>query len=174
MKTALNNVVLPTLFNVVNNIVQHCWAWISLRSGVTMLNNIVDNIEQCRQHNIVQGCFHQAWTGCAFLRVYYTICKEICLRESTNFYFCAFWAIEEMNKCVPISMYFDSMGRCPSYYFLVRQFRGDHCSCFVALNEINIRSTNTVYSSSSSSRPVVYPDDPLRIPPRRPQGSRGR
>ena len=24
MKTALNNVVLPTLFNVVNNIVQHC------------------------------------------------------------------------------------------------------------------------------------------------------
>ena len=28
MKTALNNVVLPTSFNVVNNIVQHCWAWI--------------------------------------------------------------------------------------------------------------------------------------------------
>ena len=25
MKTALNNVVLPTLFNVVNNIVQHCY-----------------------------------------------------------------------------------------------------------------------------------------------------
>ena len=24
METALNNVVLPTLFNVVNNIVQHC------------------------------------------------------------------------------------------------------------------------------------------------------
>ena len=24
MKTGLNNVVLPTLFNVVNNIVQHC------------------------------------------------------------------------------------------------------------------------------------------------------
>ena len=70
MKTVLNNVVLPTLFNVVNNIVQHCWAWISLRSGVTMLNNIVDNIEQCGQHNIVQGCFHQPWTGCAFLRVY--------------------------------------------------------------------------------------------------------
>ena len=34
-----------------NNInVQHCWAWISLRSGVTiMLNNIVDNIEQYGQ-----------------------------------------------------------------------------------------------------------------------------
>ena len=69
MKTALNNVVLPTLFNVVNNIVQHCWAWISPQSGATILNNIVDNIEQCGQHNIVQGCFHQPWTGCAFLRV---------------------------------------------------------------------------------------------------------
>ena len=41
MKTALNNVLLPTLFNVVNNIVQYC-----LQSGVTMLNNIVDNLEQ--------------------------------------------------------------------------------------------------------------------------------
>ena len=30
LKTALNNVLLPTLFNVVNNIVQHCWAWIHL------------------------------------------------------------------------------------------------------------------------------------------------
>ncbi|XP_028404331.1 proteasome inhibitor PI31 subunit-like [Dendronephthya gigantea] len=28
--------------------------------------------------------------------------------------------------------------------------------------------------TSSTSRPVVYPDDPLRIPPRIPQGSRGR
>ena len=35
-----------------------------------MLNNIVDNIEQCGQHNIVQGCFHQPRTGCAFFRVY--------------------------------------------------------------------------------------------------------
>ena len=65
-----NIILLPTLFNVVNNIVQHCWTWISPQSGVTMLNNIVDNIEQCGQHNIVQGYFHQPWTGCAFLPVY--------------------------------------------------------------------------------------------------------
>ena len=32
-----------------------------------MLNNIVDNIEQCGQHSIVQGCFHQPWKRCAFL-----------------------------------------------------------------------------------------------------------
>ena len=35
-----------------------------------MLNNIVDNIEQCGQQNIVQCCFHQARTGCAFFAVY--------------------------------------------------------------------------------------------------------
>ena len=35
-----------------------------------MLNNIVDNLEQCGQHNTVQCCFHQARTGCAFFAVY--------------------------------------------------------------------------------------------------------
>ena len=34
-------------------------------SGVTMLNNIVNNIEQCGQQNIVQSCFHQPKYGCA-------------------------------------------------------------------------------------------------------------
>ena len=63
LKAGLNNVLLPKLFNVVNNIVQHCWAWISLRSGVIMLNNIVNNIEQCGQQNIVQCCFQQSWTS---------------------------------------------------------------------------------------------------------------
>ena len=58
--------------------VQHCWAWISLQLGVTMLNNIVDNIEQCWQQNNstpliwciyvnVQACLHQTRTGCPFL-----------------------------------------------------------------------------------------------------------
>ena len=36
-----------------------------------MLNNIVDNLEQCGQQNIVQCCFHQARTGCAFFAVYW-------------------------------------------------------------------------------------------------------
>ena len=35
-----------------------------------MLNNIVDNIEQCGQQNIVQCCFHQPRTGRALLAVY--------------------------------------------------------------------------------------------------------
>ena len=34
-----------------------------------MLNNIVDNLEQCGQQNIVQCCFHQARTGCSFFAV---------------------------------------------------------------------------------------------------------
>jgi hypothetical protein len=38
----MNNVLLPTLFTLVNNI----------------LFNIVDNCEQCGQQNIVQSCFH--------------------------------------------------------------------------------------------------------------------
>ena len=47
MKTALNNVLLPALFNVVNNIEPHCRAWI-------VYTNIVDVI--CKQRVWV---FHQ-------------------------------------------------------------------------------------------------------------------
>ena len=36
-----------------------------------MLNNIVDNFEQCGQHNIVRCCFHHLRTGCAILAVYF-------------------------------------------------------------------------------------------------------
>ena len=57
MKTGLNNVVLPTLFNVVNNIEQVVEPESNPKSSVTMLNNTVDNIEQWVQHNIVQSCF---------------------------------------------------------------------------------------------------------------------
>ena len=55
LKTGFNNVV---LFNVVNNTEQVVVPESSPQSGVTMLNNIVDNIEQCG-HNIVQSCFQQ-------------------------------------------------------------------------------------------------------------------
>ena len=47
MKTALNNVVLPTLFKAVNNIVQHCYTCLQGNSGsstcsvlLTTLNNV--------------------------------------------------------------------------------------------------------------------------------------
>ena len=47
LKTGLNNVLLPTLFNVVNNIVQHCYTNCRLDSGsttcsvlLTTLNNV--------------------------------------------------------------------------------------------------------------------------------------
>ena len=60
LKTGLNNVVLPILLIAVNNIEQVVEPECSPQSGVTMLNNIVNNIEQCGQHNIVQSCFQQA------------------------------------------------------------------------------------------------------------------
>ena len=48
LKTGLNNVVLSTFFNVVNNIEQVVEPESSPQSGLlTMLNNIVDNIEEC-------------------------------------------------------------------------------------------------------------------------------
>ena len=62
LKTGLNNVVLPILLIVVNSIEQVVEPKSSLQSGVTMLNNIVDNIEQCGQHNIVHSCFQQPVT----------------------------------------------------------------------------------------------------------------
>ena len=59
LKTRLNNVVLLTLFNVVNNTEQVVEPESSPQLGVTMLDNIVDNIEQYGQHNIVPSCFQQ-------------------------------------------------------------------------------------------------------------------
>ena len=51
-----------TLFdNILNNIVEP-------KSGVAMLNNIVDNIQQCWQQNIVQSClqkdYHKLFVFC--------------------------------------------------------------------------------------------------------------
>ena len=73
LKTGLNNVVLPILLIVVNNIEQVVEPESSPQSGVTMPNNIVDIIEQCGQHNIVQSCFQQPVTTynfwlCTFLQ----------------------------------------------------------------------------------------------------------
>ena len=45
---------------ILNNIVEP-------ESSVTMLNNIVDNIEKCGQQNNDQSCFHQPETRDIFL-----------------------------------------------------------------------------------------------------------
>jgi ABC-type thiamin/hydroxymethylpyrimidine transport system permease subunit len=50
IKTGLNNVVLPTLFTVVNSIVNNI---VIPDSGSTISFNIVDKCEQCGQHNIL-------------------------------------------------------------------------------------------------------------------------
>ena len=81
LKSGLN-VVLPTLFNVVNNIEQVVEPESNPQSGVTMLNNIVDNIEQCGQHNIVQSCFQQPSTTRDFLSLTGVLCQ--CLRTGNK------------------------------------------------------------------------------------------
>ena len=57
----MNNVLLATLFIVVNNTERVIEPESSPQSGVAMLNNIVDNIKQYGQHNIVQSCFQQMY-----------------------------------------------------------------------------------------------------------------
>ena len=49
---------------VVNNIVQHCCIWLRAWFRLNNLCNIVDNIEQCGQHNIVQSCFQHLVIFC--------------------------------------------------------------------------------------------------------------
>ena len=56
LKTGLNNVVLPTFLYVVKAILNNI---IEREPGVPMLNNIVDNIEQCGQQKIFESWFHQ-------------------------------------------------------------------------------------------------------------------
>ena len=51
MKTALNNSALPTLLSTTLFCLQ-------AHSCSAMVNNVVDNVEQCEQHNIVQVFFH--------------------------------------------------------------------------------------------------------------------
>ena len=56
--------MLPTLFNVLNITKQVFEPESSPQSGVTILNNIVDNIKKYGQHNIVQSCFQQLVIFC--------------------------------------------------------------------------------------------------------------
>ena len=58
-----------TLFNVVNNTEQVVEPESSPQSDVTMLNNIVDNIEQYAQHNIVESCFRELVIFCSVIMV---------------------------------------------------------------------------------------------------------
>ena len=90
LKTALNNVLLPTLFNVVNNVVQHCWAWISLQSGVTMLNNIVDNINSKTLFNAVFNCPEQV--------VWFLLCRGQCLSRSQTPPWWTWYNLHYMNS----------------------------------------------------------------------------
>ena len=68
--------MLSILFNVVNSIIKHCYTQLQAGFRLNNLFSVVDNIEQCRQHNIVQACPQQRSTT-QFLRVYKQCCKLI-------------------------------------------------------------------------------------------------
>ena len=92
MKTVLNNILLPTLFYTAKNeqlvagwwkqywtifCCPHCFRLLTVLnslvtpdSGLTMLFNIVNSLEQCGQQNIVQYCFHQLVTSCSFSLIF--------------------------------------------------------------------------------------------------------
>ena len=58
--TGLKNVVLCTLFILLNIIEQYYWAWVNPQSGVTSLNNIVDNSQQCGSTTLLKPVKLQA------------------------------------------------------------------------------------------------------------------
>ena len=94
-----------------------------------MLNNIVDNIEQCGQHNIVQGCFHQPRTGCAFFAVYdrkNTLLSLICCHS------CAF-AFTEQNIKARLNRYIIILEGSVQYFAFHSQQRKNTYSYFTIL-----------------------------------------
>ena len=62
--------MLPTLFNVVSNTEQVVEPESSPQLGVTMLDNIVDNIEQYGQHNIVASLLRNGTTVLSVAKIY--------------------------------------------------------------------------------------------------------
>jgi hypothetical protein len=56
-------VLLPTLFIVVNNIQQYCWAWIGCNNAEQYWN-VVDNYQQYGQQNLLSNLFSSTLSMC--------------------------------------------------------------------------------------------------------------
>ena len=94
--------MLPTLFNVVNNTEHVVEPESRLQLGVTMLNNIVDNIEQYGQHNIVQSCFHQLVIFCRVLQSF--SCVMNLTKTNSSYNFCAGCFGEKIKRVYEIKV----------------------------------------------------------------------
>ena len=68
MKTALNNVLLPTLFKVDNNIVQHCYTCLQASSGSTTCSVLLSTLNNVGSKTLFNAVFIRP--GCSFLAVY--------------------------------------------------------------------------------------------------------
>ena len=56
-KTALNNVVLSTLFKVVNNIVQHCYTWLPANSGSSTCSVLLTTLNKVGSTTLFNAVF---------------------------------------------------------------------------------------------------------------------
>ena len=57
MKTALNNVLLPTLFKIVNNIVQHCYTRLQASSGSTTCSVLLTTLSNVGSKTLFNAAF---------------------------------------------------------------------------------------------------------------------
>ena len=56
-ETALNNILLPTLFKVVNNIVRQCYTSLQANSGSTTCSLLVTTLNNVRSKTLFSGVF---------------------------------------------------------------------------------------------------------------------
>ena len=98
MKTALNNVLLPTLFKVVDNIVQHCYTWLQANSGsstcsvlLTTLNNVCSktlfNAVFIRPEQVVRFLLCTIWGIQVYIWYKFTQCiifRPSCTADSSK------------------------------------------------------------------------------------------
>ena len=91
-----------------------------------MLNNIVDNFEQCGQQNIAQCCFHHARTGCSFFAVYFSIDNpRNGLETQAKVYTTSVirFALEPCNFTLNLFIYFKQEQKCECNYRLLKLFK---------------------------------------------------
>ena len=79
MKTALNNILLPTLFKVVNNIVQHCYSSLQASSGSTTCSVLLTTLNNVGSKTLFNAIFIRPEQV-----IHFWLCKSVptCYKES--------------------------------------------------------------------------------------------
>ena len=80
LKTGLNNVVLPILFNVLNNIVQRCYTDCGLDSGSTISSVLLTTLNNEGAAHDCSSCFRHPSTNHNF-----SACSHLSEKNNINF-----------------------------------------------------------------------------------------